>query len=218
MRKLIVCNAMSLDGYYSGKDDDAMVLELDHAFDEYNAERLRAADTLLLGRESYEGFKGFWPSIADNPDPKITDAQREVSRRDNEIDKVVVSDGLIPADTDPWRETTRIIRRADAHEAIAELKRDAGAEILVFGSRRLWSELLAHGLVDELHLMVGSVVVGAGTPMFEEPIASASRPEPPNESRNSLQLADTRTWENSGNVLLRYEVSHRERSRASCAS
>jgi hypothetical protein len=113
MRKLIVCNAMSLDGYYSGKDDDAMVLELD---------------------------------------------------------------------------------------------------------RRLWSELLAHGLVDELHLNVGSVVVGAGTPMFEEPIASASRPEPPNESRNSLQLADTRTWENSGNVLLRYEVSHRERSRASCAS
>jgi dihydrofolate reductase len=210
MSKLIVCNAMSLDGYYTGKDSDAMVLELDHAFDEYNAARLRAADILLLGRKSYEGFKGFWPSVADDPDPKITDAQREVSRRDNEIDKVVVSDGLTIDDTDPWHDTTRIVRRAGAHDEIAELKR-AGAEILVFGSRTLWSDLLAYGLVDEIHLMAGPTVVGAGTPMFDEPIASVHRPESPLESRNSLQLADTRTWENSGNVLLRYKVSHREK-------
>ena len=69
MRKLIVSNATSLDGYYTGPDANVMVMELDPAFDEYNAERLRAADTLLLGRKSYEGFKGFWPSVADDPDP-----------------------------------------------------------------------------------------------------------------------------------------------------
>jgi dihydrofolate reductase len=69
MRKLIVCNAMSLDGYYAGPDGNVMVLELDPAFDAYNADRLRAAGTLLLGRRSFEGFEGFWPSVADDPDP-----------------------------------------------------------------------------------------------------------------------------------------------------
>jgi hypothetical protein len=50
MRKLIVSNLVSLDGYYTGPGDNVMVLPLDEAFDAYNAERLRAADTLLLGR------------------------------------------------------------------------------------------------------------------------------------------------------------------------
>ena len=58
MRKLIVSNIMSLDGYYEGPGKNVMVLPLDEAFDAYNAERLRAADTLLLGRVSYDGFRG----------------------------------------------------------------------------------------------------------------------------------------------------------------
>ena len=52
MRKLIVCNIVSLDGYYEGRGGDVMALPFDEGFD-YNAERLRAADTLLLGRKSY---------------------------------------------------------------------------------------------------------------------------------------------------------------------
>jgi dihydrofolate reductase len=209
MRKLIVSNATSLDGCYTGLEDNVMVLELDPAFDEYNAERLRAADTLLLGRKTYDGFKGFWPSVADDPDPNFTTAQREVSRLDNAIDKIVISDSLTTEQTEPWQGTSRIISRADAHQRIAELKGETGKEILVFGSHTLWSDLLAHGLVDELHLMVGPVVVGEGTPIFDrEPaIASAHRPDRPFESNQSLRLIDTRTWDGSGNVLLRYQVS-----------
>jgi dihydrofolate reductase len=208
MRRLIVCNAMSLDGYYTGPDDNVMVMELDPAFDAYNAERLGAADTLLLGRRSFDGFKSFWPSVADDPDPRWTPAQREVSRLDDAIDKVVVSDSLTAEQTEPWQHTTRVVRRADAHHQIAELKRQPGQDILVFGSRTLWVDLLAHGLVDELHLMVGPVVVGAGRPMFDgqPPIASAHRPDRPFDSQQSLRLVDARTWEGSGNVLLRYEV------------
>jgi len=85
-----------------------------------------AFDTLLLGRVSYEGFKSFWPTVAD--DDNATPAQREVSRRDNDIDKVVISDSLTADGTEPWRHTTRIIRRADAHAQIAELKRQGGRE------------------------------------------------------------------------------------------
>jgi dihydrofolate reductase len=198
MRKLIVSNMMSLDGYYEGPGKNVMALfdyrwdyPTDESFDAYNAERLHAADTLLLGRVSYDGFKSFWPSVADDPD--ATPLQREISHLNNAIEKVVISDTLTSEETDPWH-NTRIIGRADAHERIAELKRQLGKDILVFGSRTLWKDLLANDLVDELHLMIGPVVLGAGTPVFDEQPAV------------TLRLIDTRTWDGSGNVLLRYEV------------
>jgi hypothetical protein len=62
----------------------------------------------------------------------------------------------------------------------------------------LWNDLLANELVDELHLMIGPVVVGAGTPIFD------GRPA------GSLRLIDLRSWDGSENVLVRYEVGRSE--------
>jgi dihydrofolate reductase len=193
MRKLIVSNIVSLDGYYEGPQRNVMALPMDHSFDAYNVERLRAADTLLLGATSYGLFKGFWPQMKDHP--QATAAHREISRLDDAIEKLVVSDGLQTEQTDPWRSTTRILRRAEAHRQIAELKRGPGREILIFGSRTLWNDLLAAGLVDELHLMLGPVVLGGGTPAF---VRAQSEP---------LRLLDTRRWEGSSNLLLQYAVA-----------
>ncbi len=190
MRKLIVCNIMSLGGYYTGPDNDVMILPMDGAFDAYNAERLRAADTLLLGRTTFNGFGGFWPSVAD--DESATPINRE-SRLNNTIDKVVVADKLTSDQTEPWPDT-RIISRADAHKQLADLKRRSGKDILVFGSHTLWNDLLADDLVDELHLMICNVIAGAGKPVFN------------GQPGVSLRLIDTRTWDVSGNAPVCYKV------------
>jgi dihydrofolate reductase len=204
MRKLIVCNIISLDGYFEGPGNNVMDLfeyrfetyPTDESFDTYNAKRLRAADTLLLGRTMYDQIRGYWPSLAD--DSNAPPIERKVSHLLNAIDKVVISNSLTLEETEPWQDSTRIIKRADAHKQIAKLKRQTtGKDILMLGSRTLWNDLLGQGLVDELHLMIGPVALGGGTPIFE------------GKPSVLLQLIDTHTWKGSGIVLTRYEVRQR---------
>jgi len=202
LRKLIVSNIISLDGYFAGPGGNVMVLPMDGFFDEHNLERQRTADTLLLGATTYLGFKGYWPAVAedtglspavaDNPD--VADLHREIGQRNNELQKVVVSDSLTEGETAPWTDTTTIVRRADARQAVAELKERPGKDILMFGSRTLWNDLLVAGLVDELHLMVGAAVLGGGIPAF------GTGPVPP------LRLVNTRRRDGSDNLVLHYKV------------
>lgn len=143
MRKIIVGNIMSLDGYFEGPEKNVMdVFEYrfttypaDESFDAYNAERLQAADTLLVGRRMFDQMKGYWPDLA--ADANAPPVEREVSRLLNTIRKVVVSDSLCPEETEPWNSSTRIIQRGDVYEQISKLKAEPGKEMLVFGSRTL---------------------------------------------------------------------------------
>jgi dihydrofolate reductase len=195
MRRLIVTNILSLDGYVAGPGGDVMAMPMDHAFDQSNAEHLRAADTLLLGATTYRGFLGFWPHALDMPG--LTAPSREIATRyAGGIEIVVVSDSLTPDETGPWREQTRIVRRADARATVGELRQSPGGDVLVFGSPTLWNDLLVARLVDELHLMVGPAVVGGGTPAFRAGLAATR-----------LELIGVRRWEDSSNVQLAYALS-----------
>ena len=204
MRKLIVSNIMSLDGYFEGPGKNVMdvfsyrmeAYPEDQSFDAHNAEQLRSADTLLLGRTMYTQAKSYWPSLADNPE--APESEQETSRLLNAIEKIVISDSLTTQETEPWETTTRIVKRSKAHTEISKLKNKAGKDILIFGSRTLWNDLLAHGLVDELDLLISPVVLGAGTPIFDGKLPI------------SLKLKDTRTEDGSGLVFVRYEVSYKD--------
>jgi dihydrofolate reductase len=193
MRKLVVTILISLDGYVAGPGGDVMAMPLDESFSAYNLERLRTADTLLLGRTTFLGFRSYWPAVAD--DPNQPETEREISRRNTAARKVVVSDSLSPDDLAGWGES-ELVRRAAAHHAVRRLKAQDGTDILVFGSVPVWNDLLAAGLVDELHVMVGNGILGDGVPAFTRGLTER------------LRLREARRLEGSDNVLLVYGASN----------
>lgn len=204
MRKVVVSSIVSLDGAVAGPGGNVMVMPMDAFFDEHNLERQRRADTLLLGRTTYLGLKSYWPAVAQDPsrspavqvDPSAAALHREIGQRNDALRKVAVSDTLTPADTAPWTDTTTVVRRKAVHTTVRALRDQDGDDILVFGSRTVWSDLLSRGLIDELHLLVGPLVLPGGTPAFTE------GPVPP------LRLLDVRRRDGSQNLLLSYAVDH----------
>ena len=193
MGKIVVCSMVSIDGYAEGRDGDVMAMPMDEAFARHNEDRVRSASSFLFGATTYRGFLGYWPGQHDNPE--ASPLNRYIAKRYAEgIPITVVSDTLTMDDTGPWRDQTTIVSRDRAGEAVAGLRgRDGDA--LIFGSRTLWSDLLAHGLVDELHLMIGPKVVAGDHHVF------VGVPE------TNLKLIGVRTWGGSDNVVLSYATT-----------
>jgi len=114
----------------------------------YNTEVLFAADAMLLGRVTYEGFAAAWPSRSGDP---YTD-------RFNSMPKYAVSDSLETAD---WNNTTIV-----SFDKIRDLKKDQ--DLLVWGSAALVQSLADEGLIDEYVLLVSPVVRGEGKRLFRD--------------------------------------------------
>jgi dihydrofolate reductase len=157
MRKLIVSTYLTLDGVMSLDGGMAQRWHFPFFNDELAKdarEQLFAADALLLGRRTYDGFAASWPSITD---------EEGSADRINQLPKYVVSTTLATAD---WTNTTIIGDQVP--DAVASLKQQPGQDILLYGSATLTHTLLPHGLIDEYRLWLHPVVAGSGQRLFHD--------------------------------------------------
>lgn len=164
MRELIVSEFVTLDGVMEAPGGEGthphQAWVVDYLCPEqgqYKLEEALAADTLLIGRVTYETFVGAWP-----------ERTGELADQLNTMRKVLVSSTV----TDPaWQNTT--VLTGDVARGVAELKAEDGGPVLVAGSARLVHTLLDHDLVDELRLMVFPVTIGAGLRVFPDTMRKA---------------------------------------------
>jgi dihydrofolate reductase len=181
MRKVIVSNLISLDGFMAGPNGEIDWFVVDEEFDAYARELFASVDTLLFGRVTYQLMAGFWPTpAADAEDPFITE-------RMNSLPKVVFSTTL---ETAEWQ-NARLVRTSPVEE-VSRLKRQPGASLMIFGSGTLVSALAPPGLIDEYRIVVNPVVLGSGKSLFRGI-----------RERIDLKLLKTRTLA-CGDVILYY--------------
>lgn len=202
MRKLIVSNLVSLDGQIAGPNGDLSVMPFDETFSARNAELLREADTLLLGRRTYAAFVDYWPPIAD--DKTQPEVEREISRLNANARKVVVSE-ILTRGLGAWADSTEVVHPGKLASRVAELKAERpgrgkkSKNIVTFGSATLVQALLKLGLVDELRLQVGANAVGrGGRPLFDARIPGR------------LTLVEADVPDESQNIVLTYAIDYED--------
>jgi dihydrofolate reductase len=150
MRQLVESTFVTLDGVIDSPQEwGPPYWDEEHAA--YATKLLFAADALLLGRATYEGFAQAWPERSGD----------EYTDRINSMPKHVASRTLREA---AWNAT---IIEGDVAEAVAELKEQPGGDLLKFGTGELDRTLLAHGLLDELHLWIFPVLAGSGQRLID---------------------------------------------------
>lgn len=161
MAKLNVILATSLDGYVASSDGGMDWIIMGDERADYMVAALRNADTLLLGRKTYEGFVSYWPDAVDNP--KAPEVDKVIGERFNAMRKVVYSTTLERAD---WQGTS--IARSIVPQEVRRLKAESEKGIRLDGSISVVQEMTRLGLIDEYQLMVHPVALGSGRPLFTE--------------------------------------------------
>jgi dihydrofolate reductase len=153
MRRVVLGAYTSIDGYSVDEENgmrDVMMSIDDPEQEEYFVSELSKAGTFIMGRVTYEGMAGFWPTSSHPSAGPM-----------NDIPKVVFSRTLPSADDWPAR-----IARGDTAEEIAKLKPEPGGDIVVSGGIRFQRSLIRLGLVDEYRLWVLPAAAGRDEALF----------------------------------------------------
>jgi dihydrofolate reductase len=181
MRKLIMWNVVTIDGFFEGKkawDLDFHGLVWGKELERLSLEQLDSAGGLVFGEKTYEGMADYWPKAK---------GEGEVTGRMNSIKKYVCSTTLEKVD---WNNTTIL---KDAVAEILQLKKEGNGDLFVFGSAMLSDSLTKAGLFDEYRLCVAPVILGKGKLLFTEGLPYTE-----------LSLLEAKPLK-SGGVILRYE-------------
>ncbi len=187
MRKIIVTEWISLDGFIAGPDNnlDFVTSMYDDEMGKYEGDVIANVDTLILGRTTYDSFAGAWPKVPDNP--SVSNDEKAYARRLNKMNKIVFSRTL---DTAEWN-NSRLYHSIDPDE-MRRLKQQPGQDMLIYGSASIVSAFTQLGLIDEYQLLYHPVILGQGKALF----AGMQRPA-------KLVLKNTKAFR-SGVVLFYY--------------
>jgi dihydrofolate reductase len=178
LRKLILWNMVSLDGYFEGPEPGQLDwFRFDAELEKFILEPERTAGILLFGRKTYEMLAAYWPT-----------SEEPIAGFMNRVQKVVFSHTLKSAD---WN-NTRIVRE-NIPEFINQLKQQPGGDIFVFGSADLTATLMRQGLVDEYQFGINPVILGEGVPFIKH-----------GAPKQDLKLVYSRIF-SSGLVVLYYK-------------
>ena len=159
MRKVIVSNLVSLDGYIAAPGGDLSWFAVGPEFLDYANGLMQQVGAILFGRVTYEMMRDYWT------DPVGThENDQMVVKQMNELPKHVFSRTLKRT---PWGKWDNASVSADPVETVTELKSKAGGDMVIFGSGGVVSALASHGLIDEYRMIVSPSILGQGTPMFQ---------------------------------------------------
>jgi dihydrofolate reductase len=155
MGRLVVNNAMTINGAFQAPSPEEWLV-LDADSNTVSLEQFLVADAMVLGRRTYQGLAGVWPTLADHPTLGV------FAERMNTMPKYVASRTLRgPLE---WNAT---LLDGDLAEAVAALKDKHQGTLIVSGAGELAHELTRLGLVDELWFWVSPYLWAAGPRIFD---------------------------------------------------
>jgi len=186
MRKVIVFNRISIDGFFAGPNGAIDWFVQDPEVDQATHEMMHP-DSLLFGRLTYQMFESYWPHVA--TDPNAPKEALVLANELNQMTKVVFSKTLKEV---TW-ENSKLVK-GNLPEEVGKLKQGANPEIAIFGSGTIVQQLAGEGLIDEYLILVTPVILGTGKLLFKD------------VKKSNLKLLGARGF-NSGNVLLHYRFA-----------
>jgi dihydrofolate reductase len=183
MRKLMVFNLMSLDGFIAdSRGDMSWAHKQDEEWNSFVSGNASGEGVLVFGRKTYDLMASYWPT------PMASKNSPVVAKRMNELQKIVFSRTIKNV---TWSNTTLL--KGDPADEVKRLKQQAGADLVILGSASIVAQLCDARLIDEYQIGMNPIILGGGKSMF----AGA-------KEKLSLKLSSSRTFQN-GNVFLRYQ-------------
>jgi dihydrofolate reductase len=181
MRRLVVFNNVSLDGYFVDANGDmSWAHKQDPEWSAFVSENASGAAVLVFGRVTYDLMASYWPTpLAMKNSPAVAEGM-------NNLQKVVFSRTL---DKVSWKNTKLV--RGDLVEEVRRMKKESGPDMVILGSGSIVSQLAQAGLIDEYQVALSPILLGKGRTMFEG-------------VKQNVNLKKTRAFGN-GKVMLWYE-------------
>ena len=189
MRKVIMLNRMSIDGYFASLNEANFGMDWfihDPEIDKVAHEMTGKTDTLILGSKTYRGFEQSWTPLL--KDPNAPKELKAVAEELTQLNKMVFSKSLKESD---WQNTK--IFDGDIIKEVRKLKQLKGENILIMGSGTIVQQLANEALIDEYMFIVTPVVAGEGKSLFHQ------------VKQFGLTLKSVTSFD-SGNVLIKYEL------------